>query len=75
MDIQAEKLELLQAILNIEDISLIKKVKKLLSKPAESHDWFDDLSEDQQQSVMRGLEQADRGEFISDEEASALLGL
>jgi predicted transcriptional regulator len=75
MDIQAEKLELMQAILNIEDIGLIKKVKKLISKRAESHDWFDDLTDEQQQSVMRGLEQADRGEFISHEEASARLGL
>ena len=75
MDIQAEKLELMQAILNIEDIGLIKKVKKLIAKRAESHDWFDDLTEDQQQSIARGLEQADRGEFISHEEAIAKLRL
>ena len=73
MDIQAEKLELMQAILNIEDIGLIKKVKKLLSKPTESHDWFDDLKEDQLLSIERGLEQADRGEFISHDEAIAKL--
>jgi hypothetical protein len=75
MDIQAEKLELVQAILNIEDISLIKKVKKMISKRVEPADWFDDLTEDQQQSIARGLEQADRGEFISLEEANARLGL
>ena len=73
MDIQAEKLDLMKAILDIEDISLIKKVKKLLKK--EEYDWFDDLSEEQQQSVMRGLEQADRGETIPHEEAMARLGL
>jgi hypothetical protein len=38
-------------------------------------DWFDDLNEDQQQSVLRGLEQADRREGISHEEAVARLGL
>ena len=75
MDIQAEKLALVKAILDIEDIGLIKKVKKLVSKRAKSDDWFDDLTEEQQQSVMRGLEQADRGEFISHEEAVARLGL
>jgi hypothetical protein len=73
MDIQAEKLELVQAILNIEDIGLIKKVKKLVIK--HSGDWFDDLTEEQQQSIKRSLEQADRGEFISHEEAVARLGL
>lgn len=73
MDIQAEKLNLVKAILDIEDVSLIKKVKKLLKKS--DHDWFDDLTEEQQQGVMRGLEQADRGEGIPHEEAMARLGL
>jgi hypothetical protein len=73
MDLQAEKLNLVQAILDIEDIGLIKKVKKILKK--EEHDWFDDLTEEQQQSVLRGLEQADRGETITHEEAVARLGL
>jgi hypothetical protein len=73
MDIQAEKLSLLQAVLDIEDVSVIRKVKKLLKKP--ETDWFDDLTEEQQQSVRRGIEQADRGETISHEEAMIRLGL
>jgi hypothetical protein len=36
---------------------------------------FDGLTEDQQQSIIRGLEQADRGETISHKEATARLGL
>ena len=39
------------------------------------HDWFDDLTEDQQQSVLSGLEQADKGEGIPHEEAIIRLGL
>ncbi len=73
MDIQAEKLELVQAILNIDDVSVIKKIKNLLKK--REHDWFDDLTDEQQESIKRGLEEADRGEFISHEEAMAKLGL
>jgi len=73
MDIQAEKLSLVQAILDIEDISLIKKMKKILKK--KEHDWFDDLTEEQQQAVMRSLEKLDRGEGIPHEEAIARLGL
>jgi hypothetical protein len=73
MDLQAEKLSLVQAILDIEDISIIKEVKNLLKK--KEHDWFDDLSEDQQQAVMRSLEKLDRGEGIPHEEAMARLGL
>ena len=73
MDLQAEKLSLVQAILDIEDISIIKEVKNLLKK--KEHDWFDDLTEEQQQDVIIGLEQADRGETITHEEAIARLGL
>ena len=64
---------MVQAILDIEDINLIKKVKKILKKA--DHDWFDDLTEEQQESVRRGLEQADRGEGIPHEEAMIRLGL
>jgi hypothetical protein len=73
MDIQAEKLQLVQAILNIEDIGLIKKVKKLLHK--EEVDWFDELTDEQKQAVNRSLEKLDRGEGIPHEEAIARLGL
>jgi hypothetical protein len=73
MDLQAEKLNLVQAILDIEDISLIKKIKNLLKK--REHDWFDDLTEEQQESVRIGIEQADRGEGIPHEEALKRLGL
>jgi len=73
MDIQAEKLSLVKAILDIEDIDLIKKVKKILKKT--DNDWFDDLTEEQQQGIILGLEQADRGETITHEEAVARLGL
>ncbi len=73
MDLQAEKLRLVQAVLNIDDISLIVEVENLLK--SRNYDWFDDLSEDQQQSVMRGLEQADKGETITHEQAVKRLGL
>lgn len=73
MDIRAEKLELVQAILNIDDVSVIKKIKNLLKK--REHDWFDDLTDEQQESIKRGLEEAGRGELISHKEAMARLGL
>jgi len=41
----------------------------------EEPDWFDELSEEQQLSILRGLEQADNGEFITHEEAVARFGL
>ena len=73
MDLQAEKLNLIQAILDIEDVSLIEKVKKILKKA--EHDWFDYLTEEQQRSIDIGIAQADRGECIPHEEAMKRLGL
>jgi hypothetical protein len=73
MDLQAEKLKIVKEVLAIEDISLIKEIKNLLQ--SRSHDWFDDLSDEQQQAVMKSLEKLDRGEGIPHEEAMARLGL
>lgn len=39
------------------------------------HDWFDELSEEQQASVLRGLEQLDNGQGIIHEEAMIRLEL
>ncbi len=73
MDLQAEKLKLVQAVLNIDSLKLIKEVEALLI--SYEQDWFDDLSENQQQSVIRRIEQADRGETISHAAVIARLGL
>lgn len=73
MDLQAEKLKLIQAILNIDDINVLKDIENLLK--IEGPDWFDAMSESQRQSVLRGLEEADRGEIISHKEAIEKLGL
>lgn len=73
MDLQAEKLKLVQAVLNIDSLRLIKEVEALLISPEQ--DWFDNLNAATQRSIMRGLEQADRGETISHQEAIARLGL
>lgn len=73
MDLQTEKLKLVQAVLNIDNIDLVMEVENLLK--SHNHDWFDDLNEDQQQSVIRGLGQADKGETMTHEEAVKRLGL
>ncbi|MCR8561671.1 hypothetical protein KXD93_28710 [Mucilaginibacter sp. BJC16-A38] len=62
MDLQAEKLSILQAIMNINDEGLIMDVKAFLSD--RKTDWFDELTEDQQKDVLEGLAEADRGETV-----------
>ncbi len=72
MDIQSEKLDLLQTIINTNDERLILDVKEFLSN--RKTDWFDELSNKQQNDVLEGIAEADRDETISHAEAVKLFG-
>jgi hypothetical protein len=72
MDLQAEKLSILQTILNSDDEQLILGVKAFLSN--RNADWFDDLNKEQQEDVLEGLAEADRGETVPHSEAVKLFG-
>jgi len=72
MDLQAEKLNILQTIMSTTDEGLIMDVKAFLSD--RKKDWFDELSEAQQQDVVEGLKQADNGETIPHDEVVKLFG-
>ncbi|WP_295711329.1 hypothetical protein [Mucilaginibacter sp.] len=67
MNIQAEKLNVLQQIINSDDIGLIKDIKSLISN--RELDWFDNLSKHQQADVKEGLTQLDKGQSFSHEDA------
>jgi hypothetical protein len=67
MNIQAEKLNVLQQIINSDDVNLIKDIKSLFNK--RDMDWFDGLSKSQQNDVSEGINQLDSGNFFSHEEA------
>lgn len=72
MNIQAEKLSVLQQIINSDDMSLIQDIKSLLS--SREMDWFDTLSKSQQSDVMEGIDQLDHGKVFSHEEAKKRFG-
>jgi len=72
MNIQAEKLNVLQQIINTDDVSLIKDIKALIDN--RDLDWFDGLSKKQQADVEEGLAQLDNGKSFSHEEAKKRFG-
>jgi len=72
MNIQAEKLNVLQQIINSDDVNLIKDIKSLINN--REMDWFDGLSKSQQNDVTEGLSQLDSGNFFSHEEAKKRFG-
>ncbi|QKJ31681.1 hypothetical protein HQ865_18560 [Mucilaginibacter mali] len=65
-------MNLLQAIINTDDEGLIMDVKALLFN--RKTDWFDELSAEQQQDVMEGIAEADRGETVPHAEVVKLFG-
>ena len=67
MDLQSEKLNVLQQIINSNDESLIRDIKSLIA--ARDFDWFYGLNSNQQNDVIEGINQLDRGESFSHEEA------
>jgi predicted transcriptional regulator len=72
MNIQAEKLDILQTIMNSNDEGFIMDVKAFLS--SRKADWFDELSTEQQKDVLEGISQADKGETVAHAEVVKLFG-
>ncbi|MFY0598510.1 MAG: hypothetical protein JXR03_02485 [Cyclobacteriaceae bacterium] len=66
MDIQAEKYSLIEYITQIKDVSLVNKLKQFVL--ANEKDFWNDLTETQQQEVSKGIEELDRGEMFDYEE-------
>ena len=60
MDIRLEKLELIKLLMETENPSVIKAVRKIFQK--EEKDWWDDLTEEQKEFLEESLKQADDGE-------------
>ncbi|WP_291100324.1 MULTISPECIES: hypothetical protein [unclassified Flavobacterium] len=66
MNIELEKLELIKMLVETKDSSIISSIKKIFK--AEKKDFWDELSEEQQNILNESLEQYKKGEFTSFEE-------
>ena len=63
MDIRLEKLELMKLLMETENPSVLQAIRKIFQK--EEKDWWDDLTEEQQNILNESMEQYERGEFSS----------
>ena len=59
LNIQSKKIELIQWLSTIEDLSVLNKIIDL--KKQENKDWWDAISENERQSVEKGLKEAEAG--------------
>lgn len=69
MNIQAEKLGLIEWIAKFNDSSVIEKLKKIYEENSQSSDWWDEISIAEKASIERGLEDIDTGKTHSHETA------
>ncbi|MDC9722588.1 MAG: hypothetical protein PSN34_07420 [Urechidicola sp.] len=63
MDIQATKIELVKAILEIDNKEIIQKISYYLKK--EQVDFWDELTSLQQDEIKKGIEELDNKKRIS----------
>ena len=68
-NIQERKLELIQWLSVIDDISLIEKVAKIRDDSVT--DWWNEISESEKESIAIGIKDADSGSLKPHSEARA----
>ena len=61
MDIQAEKIQLIEWLASLNKPSVIKKLVALKEK---EKDWWDEINNDEKNEIKKGLAQADQGQVV-----------
>lgn len=69
MNIQTEKLGLIEWISKLNDISIIEKLKSIKEDYSKSKDWWDTLKKEELESIERGLKDLEEGKIHSHETA------
>ncbi|CAD0001571.1 MULTISPECIES: hypothetical protein [Flavobacterium] len=62
MDIQLEKLELIKLLVDTEDPTILKSIRKIFKK--EQKDWWDDLTDEQKEDLELSMQEFERGEVV-----------
>ena len=70
LNIQKKKLELIQWLSTIEDSTIIEKIMELRKK--ESKDWWNSISENEKESIEKGIKEADSGKLNPNSNARKL---
>lgn len=66
MDIRTTKLELMQLMLNTQKEQVLQRIKDIFEQEGEV-DFWDELSLEDQSAIDEGLEQLDKGQYVSHE--------
>lgn len=71
MNVAATKLELVKLLLNTNDEGIIEHIKSVFATQSET--WWEQLPEEIQNSVLKGIQQSDNGQTIGHVEAMKTL--
>jgi predicted transcriptional regulator len=74
MNIQTEKLDLIEWISRLNDSSVIEKLRSIKDSYAKSKDWYADLNDEELASINRGLKDIEEGRMNSHEAAKQIYG-
>jgi hypothetical protein len=74
MDIQAEKLHLIEWISKIHDPAMIEKLRNFQKEHSGSDDWWHDLKVEEMESINRGLKDFEEGRTHSHQAAREVYG-
>ncbi len=69
MNIQTEKLDLIEWISKLNDTTIIDKLRKLKDDYSKSKDWWDTLKKEEIDSINRGLKDFEEGRTHSHDTA------
>ena len=67
MNLHAEKLELVRLILDTDNPGILASVKRIFSR-SKQVDFWDGLPQEQKDEIMKGIEEAEKGETVDFEE-------
>ena len=69
MNIQTEKLDLIEWISKLKDNSIINKLSQIKEDYSKSIDWWDTLEQEEIKSINRGLKDFEQGKIHSHDTA------
>ncbi len=74
MNIQTEKLDLIEWISRLNDSSVIEKLRSIKENYAKTKDWYANLNKEELESINRGLKDIEEGRLNSHEAAKQIYG-
>ena len=72
LEIQNQKIELIQWLSTLEDVSIIQKIADL--RKTESKDWWDSISGAEKASIEKGISDANAGKLNPHSKAKDIYG-